>query len=176
MPQVEADNWYGLVAPTATPEPILAKLHAAAVEALHSAEVKDKLAAQGVIAVGNSSRRVYAYVKSEIERWGKVIATRHQDQVSGCAGAPLASGQIGSSAPGPDSIASCHLGLARPFRGLRRLIYSRISSCSRARRLRSASATPCLWLWRRDELKCAGMGRVAHLASLRRQLGWVDTS
>ena len=52
----------------------LAKLHSAAVEALHSAEVKDKLAAQSVIAVGNSSAEFSAYVKSEIERWGKVIA------------------------------------------------------------------------------------------------------
>ena len=74
MPQVEADNWYGLVAPAATPQPVLAKLHSAAVEALHSAEVKDKLAAQGVIAVGNSSAEFTAYVKSEIDRWGKVIA------------------------------------------------------------------------------------------------------
>ena len=46
----------------------------AAAEALHSAEVKDKLAAQGAIAVGNSSAEFSAYVKSEIERWGKVIA------------------------------------------------------------------------------------------------------
>ena len=74
MPLVQADNWYGLVAPIATPEPILAKLHAAATEALHSADVKDKLATQGVIAVGNSSAEFSAYVKSEIERWGKVIA------------------------------------------------------------------------------------------------------
>ena len=56
-----------------TPQPILAKLHAAAAEALHSAEVKDKLAAQGVIAVGNPSAEFSAYVKSEIERWAKVI-------------------------------------------------------------------------------------------------------
>jgi tripartite-type tricarboxylate transporter receptor subunit TctC len=75
MPQVEADNWYGLVAPAATPQPILAKLQAAAAEALRSAEVKDKLAAQSVIAVGSSSAEFSAYVKSEIERWGKVIAT-----------------------------------------------------------------------------------------------------
>ena len=74
MPQVEADNWYGLVAPIATPPAVIAKLHAAAAEALHSAEVKDKLAAQGAIAVGNSSAEFQAYVKSEIERWGKVIA------------------------------------------------------------------------------------------------------
>jgi tripartite-type tricarboxylate transporter receptor subunit TctC len=74
MPQVEADNWYGLVAPADTPAPILAKLHAAAAEALHSPEVKDKLASQGAIAVGNSSDEFQTYVKSEIERWGKVIA------------------------------------------------------------------------------------------------------
>jgi tripartite-type tricarboxylate transporter receptor subunit TctC len=74
MPQVEADNWYGLVAPAATPAPILARLYSAATEALHSADVKEKLAAQGAIAVGNSSEEFSAYVKSEIERWGKVIA------------------------------------------------------------------------------------------------------
>lgn len=74
MPQVEADNWYGLVAPADTPAPILAKLHAAAAEALHSPEVKDKLASQGAIAVGNSSDEFQAYVKGEIDRWGKVIA------------------------------------------------------------------------------------------------------
>jgi tripartite-type tricarboxylate transporter receptor subunit TctC len=73
MPQVEADNWYGLVAPAATPQPVLAKLHAAATEALHSDEVKSKLAAQGVVAVGNTSAEFSAYVKSELERWGKVI-------------------------------------------------------------------------------------------------------
>ena len=73
MPQVEADNWYGLVAPAATPQPVLAKLQSVAAEALRSAEVKDKLAAQSVIAVGNSSAEFSAYVKSEIERWGKVI-------------------------------------------------------------------------------------------------------
>ncbi len=74
MPQVEADNWYGLVAPIATPQAIIAKIHSAATQALHSAEVRDKLAAQGAIAVGNSAAEFSSYVKSEIERWGGVIA------------------------------------------------------------------------------------------------------
>jgi tripartite-type tricarboxylate transporter receptor subunit TctC len=73
MPKVEADNWYGLVAPAATPKPVLDKLYAAATEALHSAEVKDKLAGQGVIAVGNSSADFRAYVQREIDRWGELI-------------------------------------------------------------------------------------------------------
>jgi tripartite-type tricarboxylate transporter receptor subunit TctC len=74
MPQVEADNWYGLVAPIATPPPVIAKLYSAAAEALQSTEVKEKLAAQGAIAVGNPSAEFASYVRSEIERWGKVIA------------------------------------------------------------------------------------------------------
>jgi tripartite-type tricarboxylate transporter receptor subunit TctC len=74
MPDVEADNWYGLVVPAATPEAVAAKLHAAAVEALHSAEVKEKYLSQGAIAVGNSTEEFTAYVKSETDRWSKVIA------------------------------------------------------------------------------------------------------
>ncbi len=74
MPHVLADNWYGLVAPADTPAPILAKLQSAASQALNSPDVKDRLAAQGAIAVGNSSAEFQAYVKSEIERWGRVIA------------------------------------------------------------------------------------------------------
>ena len=74
MPQVEADNWYGLVVPAATPQPVLAKLQATAIEALHSADVKEKLASQGIIAVGSSSAEFTEYVKREIDRWGKVIA------------------------------------------------------------------------------------------------------
>jgi tripartite-type tricarboxylate transporter receptor subunit TctC len=74
MPQVEADNWYGLVVPAATPQPVLAKLQSAAIEALHSADVKEKLASQGIIAVGSSSAEFTEYVKREIDRWGKVIA------------------------------------------------------------------------------------------------------
>ena len=75
MPQVEADNWYGLVVAAATPEAVAAKLRGAAVEAVHSAEVKEKYLSQGAIAVGNSSEEFAAYVKSETERWGKVIHT-----------------------------------------------------------------------------------------------------
>jgi tripartite-type tricarboxylate transporter receptor subunit TctC len=74
MPQVEADNWYGLVVAAATQEAVVAKLRAAAIDALHSDEVRDKYVSQGAIAVGNSSEEFAAYVKSETDRWGKVIA------------------------------------------------------------------------------------------------------
>ena len=75
MPDVEADNWYGLVVPSATPAAVAAKLQAAAVAALRSPEVKEKYLSQGAVAVGNSTEEFTAYVKSETDRWGKVIAT-----------------------------------------------------------------------------------------------------
>lgn len=75
MPQVEADNWYGLVAPVGTPPAVLARLHTAAVEALRDQAVRDGLAAQGAIAVGSSSSAFEAYVASEIARWAAVITT-----------------------------------------------------------------------------------------------------
>ena len=39
LPQIEAENWYGMVAPAATPPAVIAKLHKATVDALKSAEV-----------------------------------------------------------------------------------------------------------------------------------------
>ncbi|MET0867554.1 MAG: tripartite tricarboxylate transporter substrate binding protein [Pseudorhodoplanes sp.] len=72
LPQIEAENWYGMVAPAATPTAIIAKLHKATVDALGSADVKDKLASQGAILVGNTPEEFAAYIQSEIDKWGKV--------------------------------------------------------------------------------------------------------
>lgn len=72
LPQIEAENWYGLVAPAATPPAVIARLHKATVEALRSTEVKDKLASQGAILVGNTPDEFADYIRSEIDKWGKV--------------------------------------------------------------------------------------------------------
>ena len=71
-PQIEADNWYGMVAPARTPRAIIAKLNAAAVAALKTQEVRDKLGPQGAILVGNSPEAFAAYLHSEIAKWAKV--------------------------------------------------------------------------------------------------------
>ena len=73
LPQVVADNWYGIVAPPATPQPIVDILHTALVEALRSPEVKDKLALQGAVVVGNSPDEFAAYIRSEIDKWADVV-------------------------------------------------------------------------------------------------------
>jgi tripartite-type tricarboxylate transporter receptor subunit TctC len=61
-----------MVAPAATPAAVIAKLHRATAEALKSPEVKDKLQAQGAILVGNSPEEFADYIRSEIDKWGKV--------------------------------------------------------------------------------------------------------
>src|SRR5258705_2650186 len=46
-PGMSADNWYAIVVPAGTPQPIVAKLHAAALAATNAPEVKEKLAKIG---------------------------------------------------------------------------------------------------------------------------------
>jgi tripartite-type tricarboxylate transporter receptor subunit TctC len=72
FPQVEADNWYGMVAPAATPPAVIARLHQATVAALKDAGVREKLSSQGLNLIGNSPEDFTAYIRSEIEKWGKV--------------------------------------------------------------------------------------------------------
>jgi tripartite-type tricarboxylate transporter receptor subunit TctC len=72
-PQIEADNWYGMVAPAKTPPAIIAKLNAAALAAMKAPEVQEKLAPQGAILIGNSPEEFAAYMASEIRKWTKVV-------------------------------------------------------------------------------------------------------
>jgi tripartite-type tricarboxylate transporter receptor subunit TctC len=74
-PQIEADNWYGMVAAAKTPPAIVAKLNAAAVTALHAPEVQEKLSAQGAVLVGDTPDQFTAFVRDEIAKWAKVIET-----------------------------------------------------------------------------------------------------
>ena len=74
LAKVEADNWYGMVVPPATPPEIVARLHAAALAALRMPEVADQLAAQGAIVVGDTPAEFAAFIASEIDKWAAVIA------------------------------------------------------------------------------------------------------
>jgi tripartite-type tricarboxylate transporter receptor subunit TctC len=71
--QIEADNWYGMVAPARTPPAIIMKLNAAALAAMRAPEVKEKLASQGAILIGNTPEEFAAYMASEIAKWAKVV-------------------------------------------------------------------------------------------------------
>jgi len=70
---VEADLWNGLIAPTGTPQPVLNKIHRAVSEAIHSKDVKDKLAVQLMEPVGNTPAEFKAQIDGDLARWTPVI-------------------------------------------------------------------------------------------------------
>jgi tripartite-type tricarboxylate transporter receptor subunit TctC len=69
----EATQWYGVLAPAGTPRPVVDKLHGALVKALQGADVKERLASEAGIPVGNSPEEFHAYIQKEIARWAPVI-------------------------------------------------------------------------------------------------------
>ena len=73
MPDLLTENWYGMVAPAHTPPKIVAILNKAAVEAIKDSEVKEKLASQGAILVGDTPEQFAAYIDSETKKWAMVI-------------------------------------------------------------------------------------------------------
>jgi tripartite-type tricarboxylate transporter receptor subunit TctC len=74
LDNVNAENWYGMIGPPNLPKDILAKLNGAAVEALKSPDVEKKLAVLGANLVGDTPEHFAAYIKSEKEKWAKVVA------------------------------------------------------------------------------------------------------
>jgi tripartite-type tricarboxylate transporter receptor subunit TctC len=73
MPELRIENWYGMVAPAATPPAIVAALNKITVTALADASVREKLAEQGLTTVGNSPDQFRGYIASETAKWAKVI-------------------------------------------------------------------------------------------------------
>ena len=73
LPEVDASNWHGLVAPARMPQGPLDALRRAAITALQDAEVRRLLDAQGAIPGGNSSEEFGAFLRSENRKWGEVI-------------------------------------------------------------------------------------------------------
>ena len=65
--------WTGLFLPAKTPDAIVRAGHKAAVSALQTNEVKDRLRALGLQAVGNTPEEFRAIVKRDVEKFRKII-------------------------------------------------------------------------------------------------------
>ncbi len=73
LPGYEADNWYGFVTVAKTPKPILDRLHAELIKALQTADVQKALTNQGLDLRISSPEEFGNYIKSEFDKWAKVI-------------------------------------------------------------------------------------------------------
>ena len=73
VPGVYADNWYAMFAPARTPTPVIAKLNAAIGVALADPELARKLIDVGAVPAAGTPAELGDFLKSELERWGKVV-------------------------------------------------------------------------------------------------------
>ena len=74
---VYADNWYALFAPAKTPAPVIAKLNAAVTAALNDPELNKKLVEAGADPAPGTPAQLADFLKSELERWGKVVKEKN---------------------------------------------------------------------------------------------------
>jgi tripartite-type tricarboxylate transporter receptor subunit TctC len=73
VPGYEAYSWVGMVAPAGTPPAIVTRLHREITEILQQPDVRDKLAQQGAIVVGDTPEQFASYIRDEIKKWGAVV-------------------------------------------------------------------------------------------------------
>ncbi|MFN0299966.1 MAG: Bug family tripartite tricarboxylate transporter substrate binding protein [Burkholderiales bacterium] len=73
FPGFEAVSWFALFAPSGTPATIVGKVHQEALNVLAQPDVQARFAQLGLDTVGNSPSELAAIIKSDIEKWAKVI-------------------------------------------------------------------------------------------------------
>ncbi len=72
-PAYSVDNWYGIFVPVGTPPEIVARLGDEIAQSLKAPDLVGTLAAQGAAPGGMAGAAFADYVKSEVEKWGKVV-------------------------------------------------------------------------------------------------------
>jgi tripartite-type tricarboxylate transporter receptor subunit TctC len=73
VPGYEVTLWHGLVGPKGIPRPIVDRLNREVGQALKVKETGEHLAADGVTPAGGTPEQFQALIKSDIERWRKVV-------------------------------------------------------------------------------------------------------
>jgi tripartite-type tricarboxylate transporter receptor subunit TctC len=73
VPGYASDTWYGLIAPPKTPRAIVAKLNDAAVKALLSSEINNRLVKLGAEPAGSSPAEFRKLLETEQKLWAKVV-------------------------------------------------------------------------------------------------------
>jgi len=74
-PGFDASGWFGVFVPAGTPRAVNARLAESFRGVLKSPEVEQSLAAQGAEAVGSSPEELAKWLRSEVERWRKVLSS-----------------------------------------------------------------------------------------------------
>ena len=71
--EIDAQSWWGMLAPAKTPPDIIARMHQALTKALEVETVRQSLSEQGVIYRLSSPAELGRFIEAEIPRWAKVV-------------------------------------------------------------------------------------------------------
>jgi tripartite-type tricarboxylate transporter receptor subunit TctC len=69
----ESSLWYAMLAPAATPQAIIKRVHAETVKIVKSPELAGQLLALGAEPVGNTPQELSRFIKAQIDRWTKLV-------------------------------------------------------------------------------------------------------
>lgn len=73
LPGYEVVQWFGVLAPAATPRDIIAKLHTTIVRVLQDTALKQRFMGDGGETVGNTPEEFAAIIRADLGKWDKVI-------------------------------------------------------------------------------------------------------
>jgi len=73
VPGYDAVIWLGIMAPKATPKPIIDRLNAEIRKTLNQPDVKESWAKQGAVAMNMSPDQFSKFLQEDIEKWAKVV-------------------------------------------------------------------------------------------------------
>ncbi len=73
VPGFEATNWFGVLAPRGTPQPIITQLYKLMAASAKSSDVKERMLRDGADAVGGTPQEFATLIKTELKRWGEVV-------------------------------------------------------------------------------------------------------
>jgi tripartite-type tricarboxylate transporter receptor subunit TctC len=73
----DSTGWFGVVAPAGTPAAVVSRLNAEITAALNDEAVKEKMRNLGVVPAPTTPEAFDAYIRSETQKWSRVIRTAH---------------------------------------------------------------------------------------------------
>jgi len=69
----DSNQWYGLLAPVGTPADVLTLLNGHVAKIMQAADMKQRMATDGLVAVGGTREQFAAHIREETAKWAKVI-------------------------------------------------------------------------------------------------------
>ncbi len=73
VPGFDVTNWFGVVAPPATPHPLIERLYAETKRALGNADIRTRLAGEGSEIVASPPDEFRAFIRNDVEKWTRVV-------------------------------------------------------------------------------------------------------